>query len=86
MFVAVVFRTLAGSPVEEEDVHLVEAAGLGSGGGGNTFWLKRSSAFAGFRPRYTISILSLRSAVRRDSGEGILILIITTQYDFARRC
>ena len=89
VFVAVVFRTLAWAPVEEEDIHLVgaaAAAGWVSGGGGNTFWLKRSSAFAGERPRYTISIFNLRSAVRRDSGAGILILLITTQYDFAQHC
>lgn len=78
VFVAVIFRTLAWRPVEEEDVHLVEGGGGGGaagssgfGGGGNTFWLKRSSAFAGVSPRYTISIFNLRSAVRRDSGSGI---------------
>jgi hypothetical protein len=64
--------------VKEEDVHLVEGGGgaeaagsSGFGGGGNTFWLKRSSAFAGVSPRYTISIFNLRSAVRRDSASGI---------------
>ena len=59
MFVAVIFRTLAWRPVKEEDVHLVGGVGVvvgaagssGFGGGGNTFWLKRSSAFAGVSPR-----------------------------------
>ena len=79
VFVAVIFRTLAWAPVEEEDIHLVgvggrAAAGWVSGGGGNTFWLKRSSAFAGERPRYTISIFNLRRDVRRESvsGSGII--------------
>jgi hypothetical protein len=60
VLVAVIFRTLAGLSVKEEDVHLVgtgtgagagAAATSGSGIFGNTFWLKRSSAFAVSTPR-----------------------------------
>lgn len=58
VLIAVIFRTLSGFSVEEEDVHL-EGAGAGAGAGavsgsgpfGNTFWLKRSSAFAVSTPR-----------------------------------
>jgi hypothetical protein len=50
MLVAVIFRTLAWLSVKEEDIHLV-GAGVGSGAFGNTFWLKRSSAFAVSIPR-----------------------------------
>jgi hypothetical protein len=54
MFVAVIFGAFAGIPVEEEDIHLAGAgvaATSGSGPFGNTFWLKRSSAFAVSTPR-----------------------------------
>ena len=79
MFVAVIFRTFTGVQMEKEDVHFVGVgvvtAAWVSGVGGNTFWLKRSSAFAGSIPRYTISSFNFRSAVRRDSGAGILFLL-----------
>jgi hypothetical protein len=58
MFVTMIFRTLTRRSVEEEDVHLFGMGGAGaatadwvSGGGGDTFWLKRSSAFAVVIPR-----------------------------------
>ena len=58
VLVAVIFRTLAWLSMKEEDVHLA-GAGAGAGAGaasasgpfGNTFWLKRSSAFAVSTPR-----------------------------------
>jgi hypothetical protein len=86
MLVAVIFRTLAWLSVKKEDVHLVgagtgAAAVSGSGTFGNTFWLKRSSAFAVSIPRYTISSFSLRRAVRRDSGAASGI---TTYYNSIR--
>ena len=56
MRVAVIFCALAWLSVKEEDIHLVgagagSAAVSGSGTFGNTFWLKRSSAFAVSIPR-----------------------------------
>jgi hypothetical protein len=59
MFITVIFRTLARRSVEEEDVHLFGIGGGAgaatadwvSGGDGDTFWLKRSSAFAVVIPR-----------------------------------
>ena len=60
MLITVIFRALSGFSVKEEDVHLVgtgtgtgagAAATSGSGTFGNTFWLKRSSAFAVSTPR-----------------------------------